>query len=92
MTVPTIARRLEEGATRARAISASPARLPSASPPPIGDPPPGAPRRQMSFRLGEHERLLEAARLFGMRLAVLARVLTVRGVDCALRDARRGEG
>jgi hypothetical protein len=78
---------LEEGAVRARAISAGPARMPS------GDPPPNETRRQVNFRLGEgeHARLAEAARLFGMRPNVLARVLTVRGVDRALREARRDE-
>jgi hypothetical protein len=76
---------MEEGAARARARAAPPARLP------LGDTPPNEPRRQVNFRLGEgeHARLGEAARLFGMRPNVLARVLVVRGVDRALRDARR---
>lgn len=76
---------LEEGAERARARMAPPARLPSADPPPTGA------RRQVNFRLGpgEHARLVEASRLFGMSPTVLARVLTVRGVDRALREARR---
>ena len=68
-----------------RAIAAPTPRLP------VGDPPPHGPRRQVNFRLGagEHGRLLEAARLFGMRPNMLARLLTVRGVDRALADARR---
>jgi hypothetical protein len=59
--------------------------------PGAADPPLRSPRRQVSFRLGpeEHARLLQAARTYGMRPAVLARLLTVRGVDRALRDARR---
>ena len=42
-----------------------------------------------TFRLGpdDHARLAEAARLYGMRPNVLARVVTVRGVDRALREA-----
>ena len=56
-----------------------------------GDSPPTGARRQVNFRLGpgEHARLIEAARVFGMRPNVLARVLTVRGVDRALRETRR---
>lgn len=52
----------------------------------------GGPRHQVNFRLGpdEHAKLLEAARTFGMRPGTLARVLTVRGVERALYDARRG--
>lgn len=63
-----------------------PPRLPGAA-----DPPSRSPSRQVSFRLGpeEHARLLEAARAYGMRPAVLARLLTVRGVDGALHDAQR---
>lgn len=80
----------EESAARPRAIAA---RLPAGDPPPGGDSSPSGPRRQVNFRLGpgEHARLVEAARLFGMRPTVLARVLTVRGVDRALRDAH-GDG
>jgi hypothetical protein len=83
----------EEGAARARTRAAPPARMPSGDPPPIGHSPPSEPRRQVNFRLGpdEHARLIAAARLFGMRPGVLARVLTVRGVDRALHDARRDE-
>jgi hypothetical protein len=56
-----------------------------------GDPPSTGARRQVNFRLGpgEHARLIEAAKVFGMRPTVLARLLTVRGVDRALREARR---
>ena len=76
---------VEDDAARARAFAAPPVQLPS------GDPPPTGARRQVNFRLGpgEHARLIEAARVFGMRPNVLARVLTVRGVDRALREARR---
>lgn len=47
--------------------------------------------RQVGFRLGptEHERLAQAARLHGVRPATLARMLTVRGVEAALREADR---
>ena len=50
------------------------------------------PRRQVNVRLGpeEHARLVEAPGLFGMQPSVLARVLTVRGVARALREARPG--
>ena len=78
----------EEAAARTRAVA------PPRSQIPVGDPPaPNEPRRQVNFRLGEgeHGRLAEAARLFGMRPNVLARVLVVRGVDRALRDARRDQ-
>ncbi len=76
---------LENSIASQRAIAAPAPRLP------VGDPPPNGPRRQVNFRLGagEHARLLEAARLFGMRPNMLARLLTVRGVDRALSDARR---
>jgi hypothetical protein len=75
----------QEDAARARARTAPPARLPCPDPPATGA------RRQVNFRLGpgEHARLVEASRLFAMSPTVLARVLTVRGVDRALRDARR---
>ncbi|MDQ3723173.1 MAG: hypothetical protein M3376_08950 [Actinomycetota bacterium] len=55
------------------------------------DPPVRGSSRQVNFRLGpeEHGRLLEAARAYGMRAPALARLLTVRGVDRALHDARR---
>ena len=60
-------------------------RMPAGAAPPRGRGP------QINFRLGrdEHERLLEAARLFGMRPTSLARLLTVRGVDRALYEERR---
>lgn len=66
---------------------------PPSKPPDCPDPPSRGRSRQVSFRLGpdEHERLLEAARAYGMRPAVLARLLTVRGVNRALHDARREE-
>jgi len=83
---------LEAGAARARPIPA-PACAPAGDPPPRGGPHPTRPRRQVNFRLGvnEHARLTEAARLFAMRPNTLARLLVVRGVERALRDARRGE-
>jgi hypothetical protein len=64
---------------------------PPSMPRAVADPPARGGRRQVNFRLGpdEHARLLEAARTFGMRPGALARLLTVRGVDRALRDARR---
>lgn len=76
---------LEDDAARARAFAAPPVQLPRGETPPTGA------RRQVNFRLGpgEHARLIEAARVFGMRPNVLARLLTVRGVDRALREARR---
>ena len=78
--------KLEEGAAQVRAIVATPPRMP------VGDPPPPMElaRRQVNFRLstGEHVRLLEAARLFGMRPNALARLLTMRGADRALAEAR----
>ena len=76
---------LEGDAARARAFAAPPVQLPS------GDLPSTGARRQVNFRLGagEHARLVEAARVFGMRPNVLARLLTVRGVDRALHEARR---
>lgn len=82
---------LEDDARRARATAAPPAEMPVGEPPPLTQRPSDASRRQVNFRLGagEHARLVEAARLFGMRPSVLARVLTVRGVDRALSDARR---
>lgn len=50
------------------------------------------PRRakQVGFRLGpgDHQSLTEAAELFGMRPATLARVLTIRGVHAALSKER----
>ena len=75
----------QEYAARARARMAGPARLPA------GDPPPPGARRQVNFRLGtgEHARLVEASRLYGMSPTVLARLLTIRGVDRALREAQR---
>jgi hypothetical protein len=58
---------------------------------PTGAPPAREAGRQVNFRLGatEHDRLVAAARLFAMRPATLARVLTVRGVDRALYEERR---
>ena len=75
---------VEDDAARPR-FAAPPVQLPS------GDPPPMGARRQVNFRLGpgEHARLIEAARVYGMRPNVLARLLTVRGADRALREARR---
>jgi hypothetical protein len=60
-------------------------------PMPAGAPPARGAGRQVNFRLGaaEYERLMAAARLFAMRPATLARVLTVRGVDRALYEERR---
>ncbi len=73
---------------RPTGVLAPPSKIPSAP-----DPPARAASRQVSFRLGpeEHERLSQAARAYGMRPAVLARLLTVRGVNRALHDARREE-
>ncbi len=70
---------------RARARDTAPPRMPAGSPPAKGA------GRQVNFRLGpdEHARLLQAAKLFGMRPTALARAMTVRGVDRALYDARR---
>jgi hypothetical protein len=50
------------------------------------------PARQVGFRLGpdDYERLQRAARLYAMRPSTLARLLTVRGVNLALHEARRG--
>ena len=75
---------LADGLARAGAQAAPP-------PMPAGEPPARGRGRQVNFRLGprEHARLVEAARLFGMRPTVLARVLTVRGVDRALYEERR---
>lgn len=60
-------------------------------PGPAAAPPRGF-SRQVNFRLGpeEHARLVEAARLYGLRPSAFARVLTVRGVDAALYEERRG--
>jgi hypothetical protein len=76
---------VEDDAARTRAFATPPVQLPRSDPPPTGV------RRQVNFRLGpeEHARLIAAARVFGMRPNVLARLLTVRGVDRALREARR---
>jgi len=76
---------LEGAAAAARAREAAPPRMPTGAPPVRGS------SRQVNYRLGAHEhaRLLEAARLFGMRPTTLARVLTVRGVDRALYEERR---
>ena len=84
---------MEDRAARVRAVRAARARVPDGDPPPLGDPPGKEPRRQVNFRLGrgEHARLLEAARLFRMRPNVLARLLVVRGVARALREARRDD-
>jgi hypothetical protein len=58
---------------------------------PAGAPPARGAGRQVNLRLGpaEHDRLVAAARLFAMRPATLARVLTVRGVDRAPYEERR---
>lgn len=74
----------EDPAPHARdALRAAP-RMPAGAPPPRGG-------RQIKFRLGpqEHARLVEAAKLFAMRPATLARTLTVRGVERALYEERR---
>ena len=69
-----------------------PGALPPATPMPPRVP---APRRgssrQVNFRLGpdEHSRLVEAARMYGLRPGTFARLLTVRGVDAALYEKRR---
>ena len=78
----------DERAARVGPIPAPPIPIP------VGDPPPRGPRRQVNFRLGpgEHARLLDVAGMFAMRPNTLARLLVVRGVDRALRDARRGDG
>ncbi len=77
---------IEVGDSGARARDAPPPGLPEGAPPSRGA------SRQVNFRLGPdaHERLLEAARLFEMRPSALARLLTVRGVDRALYEERRG--
>ena len=74
-------------AARDRALDAAPPRLPA------GALPARSAGHQVNFRLGptEHARLLEVARMFAMRPTTLARVLTVRGVDRALYEARRDE-
>lgn len=76
---------LHDGAIAARAEAAAPPRMPAGAPPARGS------GRQLNYRLSadEHARLLEAARLFGMRATTLARLLTVRGVDRALYEERR---
>jgi hypothetical protein len=58
---------------------------------PAGDPPPRGASRQVNFRLGpgEYARLVEAAELYALRPAALARLLTVRGIDRALYEERR---
>jgi hypothetical protein len=70
-----------------------PDRRPMGAPPrvPAGDPPPRGASRQVNFRLGpgEHARLVEAAQLYALRPAALARLLTVRGIDRALYEERR---
>jgi hypothetical protein len=47
---------------------------------------------QVNFRIGpdDYERLQRAAQLYAMRPSTLARALTVRGVNLALHDERRG--
>ena len=76
---------LQDGTAVARAEAAPPPRMPAGALPARGS------SRQLNYRLSAHEhaRLLEAARLFGMRPTTLARVLTVRGVDRALYEERR---
>lgn len=58
---------------------------------PVGDPPPRGTSRQVNFRLGpgEHAQLVEAAELFALRPAALARLLTVRGVERVMYEERR---
>lgn len=75
----------EDADRRLRAEEAAPPRMPAGALPVSG------PRRQVNFRLGprEHARLHEAAELFAMAPTTLARVLTMRGVDRALYEARR---
>ncbi|HUR84154.1 MAG TPA: hypothetical protein VMY78_02315 [Solirubrobacteraceae bacterium] len=79
---------LEGGDAGERSGDTPPPRMPAGAPPARG------PGRQVNFRLGadDHEQLLAAARLFAMRPSSLARVLTVRGVNRALYEERRGEG
>jgi hypothetical protein len=76
--------------SRAQARAARPGRMPIGDPPEIEDASRAGSRRQVNFRLSprEHARLVEAAQLYGMRPGMLARLLTVRGVDRALADAR----
>ena len=76
---------LEDPAPHTRDVERAVPRMPGGAPSPRGRGP------QINFRLGpdEHTRLLEAARLFGMRPTSLARLLTVRGVDRALYEERR---
>lgn len=59
--------------------------------PPRGPLPERRAGRQVGFRLGleDHARLTEAAGLFGVRPATLARILAVRGVNAALAEERR---
>lgn len=77
---------LEDPVPHARDVERALPRMPAGAAPPRGRGP------QINFRLGpgEHARLLEAARLFGMRPTSLARLLTVRGVERALYEERRG--
>jgi hypothetical protein len=69
-----------------RARTAPPPSLPGGAPLARGA------SRQVGFRLApeDHERLRRVARMYGMRPSALARVLTVRGVNLALHDERRG--
>jgi hypothetical protein len=64
---------------------------PPPSAPPGATVTPGA-DRQVGFRLkpDDYERLGRVARLYGVRPSALARLLTVRGVNLALHDERRG--
>ena len=76
---------LEDPVPQARDVERALPRMPAGAAPPRGRGP------QINCRLGpdEHARLLQAARLFGMRPTSLARLLTVRGVDRALYEERR---
>ena len=76
---------LEDPVPQARDVERAVPRMPAGAAPRRGRGP------QINFRLGrdEHARLLEAARLFGMRPTSLARLLTVRGVERALYEERR---
>jgi|GEM_PF-6829329 len=76
---------LADGDARDRAVSAPPPAMPA------GARPPRRRAHQMNFRLApdEYDRLAEAAKLFAMSPTTLARVLTARGVDRALYEARR---
>ena len=94
-TVGSIADAMAVNALVGELIISAPAPSLDAAPPPlpraVADPPVRGPRRQVNFRLspGEHARLTQLARAFGMRPGALARLLTVRGVERALYEERR---